>query len=210
MPVLPSEVSSQLERRPFQSKSAAPRVFRYVVKHDSGFAPCFDDNVCSLACCKPNIRRSAAVGDWVLGFAPRKKGDARLLYAMRIGEVLNFESYATDFRFGQRLDNIYQPDGSGEFRRVAAHNIHLDLRDKLTDLSGRNVLIADEWWHFGVDGLDLRIALDGAIAYRLWYSGRGHKVSGLLQGELEALVAALPGQKRGPGVAASCDACFSD
>jgi hypothetical protein len=59
------------------------------------------------------------------------------------------------------------------------------------------VLIADQWWHFEMDGLDLRIALDEAVACRLWYSGRGHKVKGLLPGDLQALVAVLCRQKRG-------------
>jgi hypothetical protein len=197
MPASPSEASPQSEHRPYSSKSIAPRVFRYVVKHDSGFAPCFAAGACTLACCKPNIRRSAVVGDWVLGFAPRNKGDARLLYAMRVGEVLDFESYAIDPRFEQRPDNIYQPNGSGGFRRVAEHDIHLDPRNQVTDLNGRNVLIADQWWHFEMDGLDLRIALDEAVACRLWYSGRGHKVKGLLPGDLQALVAVLCRQKRG-------------
>src|SRR5947209_17026129 len=99
-----------------------PRVFRYVLVYDTGFAPCYNDGICTLACCKPRIRRSAAVGDWVLGFASRPRGEARLLYAMRTSEVLNFNCYAVDPRFADRWDNIYVPGSRGGFRRVADHD----------------------------------------------------------------------------------------
>jgi putative DNA base modification enzyme with NMAD domain len=191
MPTSPSETRSQLERLPHLSRLAAPRVFRYVVTHDSGFAPCFEGGICTLACCKPNIRLSAIVGDWVLGFAPQRTGEARLLYAMRVGEVLDFGSYATDHRFAGRRDNIYYSDGSCGIRRVATHATHLEPREQARDLRGRNVLIADWWRHFEPRGLDLRIAVGREIARRLWYAGRGHKVNGLLPGDLQALRDAL-------------------
>jgi hypothetical protein len=197
MPVSPNEARSPRSTlHPSLPKPKAPRVYRYVVTHDSGFAPCFESGVCTLACCKPNIRRSAVEGDWVLGFAPRKQGDAQLLYAMRVGEVLDFKSYAKRARFRRRRDNIYQPNGSGGFRRVAAHDTHSDPRSQARDLRGCNVLIADQWWHFEVRGLDLLVALDDAVARRLWYPGRGHKINGLEPGDLQAIVDTLR-RKRG-------------
>ena len=88
---MPQSEAPRRSSHSVSSRSTAPRVFRYVLKHDHGFAPCFDDGVCTLGCCKPNIRRSAVVGDWILGFAPRKKGNARLLFVMQVGEVLGFD-----------------------------------------------------------------------------------------------------------------------
>ena len=190
MPASAREPPTRSDRNSFTSRPSTPRVFRYVVKH-TGFAPCFNNGICTLACCKPSVRRSAVVGDWILGFAPRSKGDARLVYAIRVGEVLDFRSYAQDPRFGQRLDNIYQPDGGGRYCRVAARDIHASPREQERDLSGRHVLIADQWWYFQDEGRDLRFELGEEIAYRLWYSGRGHKVSGLRPGDLEALLAIL-------------------
>ena len=41
------------------------RIHSYVVRYDSGFAPNPFYGYCTLATCKPNIRRSADIGDWV-------------------------------------------------------------------------------------------------------------------------------------------------
>jgi hypothetical protein len=176
-------------RRPSSVAGARePSVYRYVMPHHEGFAPCFDDRTCTLACCKPGIRRTARPGDWVLGFAPRKSGDARLCYAMRVAEVVDFASYAADPRFKDRHDNIWQPDAGGNFRHVASHDIHDTPANRETDLSGRNVLIADSYKDFGKEGLDLRAAVGDDIALRLWYPGRGHKTAGLQPGDLDAFI----------------------
>lgn len=188
---LQDETHSQLRHFSSPSKSDRPRTFRYVVKHHEGFAPCFEDGICTLACCKPKIRRTARIGDWILGFAPRRWGDARLRYAMRVGEILDFSSYASDSRFTRRKDNIWQPDGHGDFRRVAAHEDHDTADDKARDLSGRYVLVADRHRDFGDGGLDLCAALGEDVALRLWYPGRGHKVNGLDLGDREAFIVAF-------------------
>jgi hypothetical protein len=39
------------------------RIFRYILKNDSGMAPCIDNGLVSLATCKPKIRASAQHGD---------------------------------------------------------------------------------------------------------------------------------------------------
>lgn len=46
-----------------------PNVFIYVVDRDFGFAPNPFHGYCTLATCKPGIRKSAAMGDWVVGMA---------------------------------------------------------------------------------------------------------------------------------------------
>ena len=43
------------------------RVYMYVVDRDFGFAPNPFHGVCTLATCKPAIRKGARVGDWVIG-----------------------------------------------------------------------------------------------------------------------------------------------
>lgn len=43
------------------------RLFSYVVRFDSGFAPNPFYGYCTLATCKPPIRRTALVGDWIIG-----------------------------------------------------------------------------------------------------------------------------------------------
>ncbi|MGI6406025.1 MAG: hypothetical protein ACOX2E_06115 [Syntrophaceticus sp.] len=57
---------------------------------------------CTLATCKPNIRNSAAVGDWILGIGSAAKGSmmkGRLIYAMQVQEILTYDRYWSDLRF---------------------------------------------------------------------------------------------------------------
>ena len=74
------------------------RISVYVLKHDSGFAPNPFHGWCTLACCKPTIRRKARPGDWIVGITPRDL-DNRLAYAMKVDESLTFEEYGSDRRF---------------------------------------------------------------------------------------------------------------
>jgi len=43
------------------------KLHTYVVRYDSGFAPNPFYGYCTLATCKPPIRKSAAVEDWIVG-----------------------------------------------------------------------------------------------------------------------------------------------
>jgi len=81
-----------------------PRIFRYVVRYDSGVAPRPFDGWCSLAICKSKIRASARVGDWIIGFRTRSPGD--VIYAMQVEEVLSFAEYWADKRFRNRRPGV--------------------------------------------------------------------------------------------------------
>lgn len=43
------------------------KIFSYVVSRDFGFAPNPFFNFCTLATCKPKIRKDAKIGDWIIG-----------------------------------------------------------------------------------------------------------------------------------------------
>jgi hypothetical protein len=45
----------------------------YVVARDYGFAPNPFFGVCTLATCKPLIRRIAHIGDWIVGTGSKKR-----------------------------------------------------------------------------------------------------------------------------------------
>jgi hypothetical protein len=63
----------------------ALRVFSYIVARDFGFAPNPFFGWCTLATCKLEIRRTAQIGDWVLGTGSAGSGHAgRAVYAMRV------------------------------------------------------------------------------------------------------------------------------
>jgi hypothetical protein len=101
------------------------RLFSYVVRYDSGFAPNPFYGACTLATCKPRIRRAAHIGDWIVGTGSASKDVQRgghLVYAMRVTEAITFEAFDADprfqskkpFRRGSRKqscgDNIYYRD----------------------------------------------------------------------------------------------------
>ena len=102
-------------------------LFSYVVRWDHGFAPNPFHGVCSLATCKPGIRKKAGVGDWVLGTGPSKRGYADCaVFLMQVDEITTFDAYWRDPAFARKRpvlngsfkvrfgDNIYhreQPDG---------------------------------------------------------------------------------------------------
>lgn len=81
------------------------KIYSYVVRYDSGFAPNPFYGYCTLATCKPDIRRSAAIDDWIVGSAsnePTIRRGGHLVYAMRVTETLTFDDYATDSRFAAK------------------------------------------------------------------------------------------------------------
>lgn len=155
-------------------------LFSYIVTHDSGFAPNPFHGVCTLACCKPSIRRTASVGDWIVGLTPKKDG-YRLVYAMRVQDALTFEDYWRHPKFRKkrpagardRGDNIYQPLAGGGFQQLPSGHSHRDgsenAKTKDRDLGGENVLISDDFVYFGSEAIKLPRQLSDLIV------GRGHR-----------------------------------
>ncbi|MBL7177318.1 MAG: DUF4976 domain-containing protein [Desulfobacteraceae bacterium] len=57
------------------------KLFSYIVKPDSGFSPNPFWGYCTLACCKPTIRRTAKPGDWIVGLSSKSQG-YKIVYLM--------------------------------------------------------------------------------------------------------------------------------
>ncbi len=160
------------------------RIFSYVLTSDTGFSPNPFWEYCTLANCKPAIRRTARVGDWIVGLGRKKFGN-RLVYAMRVSEILPYRAYFSDKRFKRKIpnfansavvskcgDNIYRPLPNGEYRQL--QSMHSDGRNenphkKMHDLGGKNVLVARHFHYFGSMALELPEEL-----YELKV-GRAHK-----------------------------------
>ena len=67
---------------------------------DYGFAPNPFHGYCTLATCKPQIRRTAQLGDYVVGIGSVAQGrGGHLVYCMQVEETLTFEDYWADNRF---------------------------------------------------------------------------------------------------------------
>ena len=59
------------------------QIYSYVLRYDDGVAPNPYGGVCTLAICKPVIRKKAQVGDWVIGTGSFELGlGDTLVYAM--------------------------------------------------------------------------------------------------------------------------------
>jgi hypothetical protein len=149
------------------------RLFCYKQTHDTGFAPNPFHGHCTLATCKPGMRRSKRVGDWVAGFTSEQVtkgrdqvGKERLIYLMQISEVLPMEWYFTDPRFevkkASRPDDTNAPCIStiGDNIYELVNNVWIqhpnwshDKDERETDLSGKNALIAEDFYYFGIDPL---------------------------------------------------------
>lgn len=128
------------------------RLFSYIVVHDTGDAPCVDCGLLTLATCKPNIRRAAAIGDWVAGFhsiSSRKPGWAqgRLIWIGQVSDVVSPGQYS--FYYRHRRDAAYRRISDTEYERLRPH-YHDDPKSFAKDLKAP-VLIFDprQTWYFG-------------------------------------------------------------
>lgn len=129
-----------------------PRIYRYVVRYDGGTAPNPFGGWCTLAICKPGIRRGAEKGDWIIGFRSRRNDE--VIYAMQIEHVVPLASYWRDQRFRSKRpdrtslpDNIYRADANGELH-WEPNDIH-GPEAKPKDTSGLNALVSKRFWYFG-------------------------------------------------------------
>lgn len=97
------------------------RLFTYIVARDYGFAPNPFYGYCTLATCKPKIRSSAFAGDWVVGTGAKGNYDLAgfLIYAMKVDEVIDFDSYWNDPRF-----RVKRPMINGSLKQLYGDNIY--------------------------------------------------------------------------------------
>ncbi|MFN2287498.1 MAG: hypothetical protein ABR578_04110 [Chromatocurvus sp.] len=160
------------------------RLFTYKLTHDTGFAPNPFHGRLTLATCKPGIRRSKSVGDWIAGFTSKAlvlnsggtarawDGIPRLLYLMKVSERVSIAEYYVDRRFTPKIpqlgssaqvsagDNIYRPLLTGavspsEFE-IVENPSHPAKNDHIeTDLSGLYVLVSEQFYYFGREALKI-------------------------------------------------------
>lgn len=142
-------------------------LFTYVVRYDIGFAPNPFHGVCTLATCKPGIRRAAKPGDWVAGIGSRQKGQEGLLvFAMRVDEAVSYDEYWSDSRFERKKpnrvgslkqrygDNIYHrtPDGKSWAQEDGRHSLDdgtPNMDHVRRDTSAPRVLVSENFAYYG-------------------------------------------------------------
>lgn len=95
-------------------------VFVYAVSYDLGFAPNPFGGLCSLACCKPNIRQRASHGDWVIGLTGTKlKPEKRCVFGMVVTGDMTFDEYWANPDFATR-----RPKRNGSPKKQVGDNIY--------------------------------------------------------------------------------------
>lgn len=161
----------------------------YIVEHDMGFAPNPFHGVCTLAACKPRIRKYAKLGDYVIGTGTKKRGVAgRLVYVMKVSKIITFDEYwrAGEFvrkkpvmngsvaqRYG---DNIYHRDPlTGEWiQEDSFHSKECGVLHRVnlkTDTgSTEQILIGDWFIYWGGDGPIIPNQFKGFV-----HKGIGHR-----------------------------------
>ena len=182
------------------------KVFSYIISHDTGFAPNPFWGRCSLACCKPAIRRSIGnhwnpnQHNWIIGISPKHRGN-ELIYMMRVDDCITFPEYYVkypqkrpDFSKDQIHicgDNIYKPL-NGKYEQLRSRHSKHPFRDSWSidysamkhDLGGQFVLLSDNFIYFGKETFPLEGNLRELIP------GRGHRCnfSKSVINELEELI----------------------
>ena len=136
-------------------------LYSYVVRVDNGFAPNPERRLCTLACCKPGIRKKAKVGDWLIGTGSKKhKARFKLIYAMKITEKMPFEDYFTKkCKYKNRKDQIYDFDKkNNRFKIIENKELygHDNMNALINDRKGQYVLISDKYYYFGENALGIR------------------------------------------------------
>ena len=123
-----------------------PRLYGSVVRVDDGKAPNPQGEFCTLAICKPEIRRCARGRSSRLCLEASRPNPAGL----RDGgsKSISFATYWADRRFQRRCDNIYCPLVDGRLDAITG-DVHANDDDRRRDWRGRNVLIAapGAWWY---------------------------------------------------------------
>jgi hypothetical protein len=170
------------------------KFYSYVVARDYGFAPNPFFGICSLATCKPKIRATAMVDDWIMGTGSRSRGrQDHVVYVMRVTEAMSFDQYWSDPRFQKKKpnlrgskkqafgDNIYHHDATS--RRWRQLNSHHSFPDGTPNPSNVNVdtgtdriLLSDDFSYWGGSGPALpKQFRDYGPSHETVCAGRGHR-----------------------------------
>ncbi|MDD2635505.1 MAG: hypothetical protein PHW82_08405 [Bacteroidales bacterium] len=164
------------------------KYYSYVVARDFGFAPNPFGRHCSLATCKPRIRKNANIGDWIFGITPKVKDSGnKLVFAMKVTQKITFNEYwySHDFQYKKPVlngslkqmygDNIYYMDEFNNWNQADSHhskeNGETNYDNLKRDVKGKFVLISETFYFFGVSAIEIPYSLKDEFSI-----GMGHKL----------------------------------
>lgn len=165
-------------------------VYMYVIDRDFGFAPNPFHGFCSLATCKPNIRNTSKIDDWVIGVGgSRLKAKGKCIFAMKITNKITFNEYWTNPEFKDKKpvrngskkmllgDNIYfYHELEDKWDQAHSHHSNSDgtmnVYNKNRDTTSTNVLISNHFYYFGSSAPLIPEKILSDIKYK---NGIGHR-----------------------------------
>lgn len=171
-----------------------PNVYIYVVARDLGFAPNPFHGVCTLATCKPGIRNTAAVGDWIFGVGgTRLRAVGCLVFAMKVTQKMTFNDYWLSDQFKSKKpirngskktmlgDNIYFQKDDSIWQQAHSHHSlddgSLNEYNLKRDTQSKNVLISKHFYYFGSSAPAIPAEILTELNYR---NIHGHRKFSLL------------------------------
>jgi hypothetical protein len=147
------------------------RIWRYVLASDNGMAPCIDDGILTLTCCKPGIRKSARLNEWVVGFFP-KSSPGRIAWVGQVFDVVTMGEF--EGKYAGRRDALYRlighTDDGTEILHPLRDDYHANRRQ--TDFRGRNALVFSPFWYWGGRGIAAPEDIAGWAHYYVGQSAR--------------------------------------
>ncbi|WP_428116405.1 hypothetical protein [Candidatus Poriferisodalis sp.] len=155
-------------------------LYTYVMPYDIGFAPNPYHGACTLATCKPGIRRTAQPGDWVVGIGSKQRCRKNLMiYAMRVQEILSYDEYWESPRFARKKpfragslkqrygDNVYHHtiDGREWVQEDSRHSLDggtPNPKHLKRDTSAPQVLVSTSFAYYGDQAIEI------PVQFRVW------------------------------------------
>ena len=145
-------------------------IYTYIVPVDDGAAPNPYGGVCTLAICKPNLRKIAKQGDWLVGLDSK----LQLIYTMKITSVMTMKEYdsytkenlpikipnKTSKNIEEQMgDSVYDFSNDEIKLRPSVHS----RCTKEMDLAGKNVLLSTCFYYFGKETKTLPKELENIV-----------------------------------------------
>jgi hypothetical protein len=165
------------------------KIYIYVVDRDLGFAPNPFHGFCSLATCKPGIRSTAKVGDWIVGIGGKRlKATGKCVFAMKVTDKLTYNEYWENPLYNDKKpvrngsksmllgDNIYYFNAD---RWHQSHSHHSNVDGSINtynlkrDTKSSYVLLSKHFYYFGKDAPFVPLSIQNEIGYR---NGVGHSI----------------------------------
>ncbi|PSR56274.1 hypothetical protein AHMF7605_23620 [Adhaeribacter arboris] len=140
--------------------------YSYKIVRDYGFAPNPFFGICTLANCKPKIRKAANINDWIIGTGAKEIGLINhLIFLMKVTGKITYEEYWSSPGYSCKKpvlngslaqiygDNIYYKNESNIWCHTDSHhsfeNGLINEANLTRALSGKYVLISDTFYYFG-------------------------------------------------------------